>query len=103
MTKNGNKQHEKILRQIAGKLQSEGNKIVILNGKCPDAVGIINDKLVAIDIMGHKEIKGKYSKKYTHEYSWHTRMKIKEYQNLGFDDVVIYPFTYENTDDYNKK
>jgi len=90
MSKLGKSDHEKMLSDVIKSLSTEDNRFVKLGRKCPDAVGIINGKLVAIDVMGRQEIRtGKAL-----ALSWHSRDKKQLYKNMGFDDVLIYEFTY---------
>lgn len=90
MTKDGKTLHEEKLNDVINDFRNKGHKIIALRGKCPDAIGIVDGKLVAIDIMGRNKVSSKAK-----QMSYQARLKKEAYDRLGFDETIIYQFLYE--------
>jgi len=93
MTKIGSKKHEEEVQRKALEMRKEGWKVIILNGKSPDAIAIKKGKVVAVEIL--KKIKtertnpetikrhGRYVWRYQGGYTQAAKRSIYDM----FDDV----------------
>ena len=59
MAKIGSEKHERILQLKARILKEEGYKVIILDGKSPDAIAVKGNKIIAIEIVGRKHKVGR--------------------------------------------
>lgn len=55
MAKRGSEQHEAEVKRKAEEMISQGWRVIILNGKSPDAIAVKDGKIVAVEIL--KKIK----------------------------------------------
>lgn len=89
MTKLGTPEHEKKLKEALADLQKQGFRALALNGKCPDGIAVKDGKLYCVEVMGKNR---KKEKKYGRSYHYKTKLKL--YQGLGFDGVLMFEFEY---------
>jgi len=55
MAKVGSIRHEEELKHKANQMRHDGWRVIVLNGKCPDAIAVKDGKIVAVEVI--KKIK----------------------------------------------
>ncbi len=90
MTKIGNELHEASLKERIQEYEKKGYKIIDLNGKSPDAIGVKNEDgriiFIALDVVSA------YTKKAGAKQNYFCKQKESLYKGLGFDRVFVFEY-----------
>lgn len=86
-----NKNRNDVTNEIINKYENDGYKIVILHGKCPDAIAFKGNKIFAIEILGKND--GYNNKKKVDDKADNYHM---------FDGVMVKTFSYNSDDTFTE-
>ena len=93
MTKKGSQKHEEEVARKAEEMRSQGWRVIVLDGKSPDAIAVKDGKIVAVEVL--KKIKTERTNPETIKshgrYVWRLQGGYTQAQKRGiysmFDDV----------------
>lgn len=89
----GKKAHYKTLQIALEASKLQGNRVIDLQEKSPDAIEIyVKDGKIIVNCI---EVMSGKTKKAGWRMNQHVRNKETLYKNLGFDDVIIYQYEIE--------
>ena len=84
MARTGSKEHEAAVQEVLKEMESEGYRVINLQGKSPDGIAFKEGRVLAVEVL-------------TQRRRWNGKMKFdgghtiagknRDYMTLGFDEV----------------